>query len=119
MAQPEAAGRILTIFYSTGSVYFDRGHLGQILSNLVANAWRHSSRVHGAVRIEVSQVEAQVLIHVFDDGPGMSEDAQAHLFEPFFTTESSGTGLGCISPANWLKPMMPGSTISRRAVFSV
>jgi two-component system sensor histidine kinase PilS (NtrC family) len=46
------------------------------------------------VRIEVSQVEAQVLIHVFDDGPGMSEDAQAHLFEPFFTTESSGTGLG-------------------------
>lgn len=94
MAQPEAAGRILPIFYSTGSVYFDRGHLGQILSNLVANAWRHSSHVHGAVRIEVSQVEAQVLIHVFDDGPGMSEDAQAHLFEPFFTTESSGTGLG-------------------------
>ncbi|BBF87621.1 signal transduction histidine kinase [Aquitalea magnusonii] len=94
MAQPEAAGRILPIFYSTASVYFDRGHLEQILSNLVANAWRHSSRVHGAVRIEISQMESQVLIRVFDDGPGMSEDAQAHLFEPFFTTESSGTGLG-------------------------
>lgn len=94
MAQPEAAGRILTIFHSSGSVYFDRGHLAQILSNLVANAWRHSSRVHGAVRIEVSQAESQMLISVLDDGPGMSEAAQAHLFEPFFTTESTGTGLG-------------------------
>jgi two-component system sensor histidine kinase PilS (NtrC family) len=69
MAQPEAAGRILTIFHSTDSIYFDRGHLGQILSNLVANAWRHSSRVHGAVRIEISQVEAQVLIHVLTMAP--------------------------------------------------
>ena len=94
MAQPDAAGRILTIFHSTDSIYFDRGHLGQILSNLVGNAWRHSSRVHGAVCIEINHVETQVLIRVMDDGPGMSEDAQLHLFEPFFTTESTGTGLG-------------------------
>lgn len=94
MAQPDAAGRIITTFHSSSSVYFDRGHLGQILSNLVANAWRHSSRVHGAVQIEISQLESQVLIRVIDDGPGMNEDAQSHLFEPFFTTESSGTGLG-------------------------
>ena len=94
MAQPEAAGRILTVFDSSSSVYFDRGHLRQILSNLVANAWRHSSRVHGAVRIEIAQEGSQVLIRVVDDGPGMSEDTQSHLFEPFYTTESSGTGLG-------------------------
>ncbi|WP_293760957.1 HAMP domain-containing sensor histidine kinase [uncultured Aquitalea sp.] len=94
MAQPEAAGRILTEFHGSHSVYFDRGHLGQILSNLVANAWRHSSRVHGSVRIQVGTQDSRVLLRVVDDGPGMSDDAQAHLFEPFFTTESSGTGLG-------------------------
>ena len=94
MAQPEAAGRILTVFHSSSSVYFDRGHLQQILSNLVANAWRHSTRVHGAVYIEVSQADSQVVIRVIDDGAGMDEAAQSHLFEPFFTTESTGTGLG-------------------------
>ncbi|WP_230369814.1 ATP-binding protein [Paludibacterium denitrificans] len=36
----------------------------------------------------------RLLIRVRDDGPGVSEEALSHLFEPFFTTESSGTGLG-------------------------
>ena len=31
---------------------------------------------------------------VEDDGPGVPEAAQAHLFEPFFTTRAHGTGLG-------------------------
>ena len=31
---------------------------------------------------------------VLDDGPGIPEDRREHLFEPFFTTETRGTGLG-------------------------
>jgi two-component system sensor histidine kinase PilS (NtrC family) len=31
---------------------------------------------------------------VHDDGPGVPRDVQAHLFEPFFTTDAQGTGLG-------------------------
>ncbi len=34
------------------------------------------------------------MIDVLDDGPGVPREAQAHLFEPFFTTEAQGTGLG-------------------------
>ena len=33
-------------------------------------------------------------LSVIDDGPGIAEALRAHLFEPFFTTASSGTGLG-------------------------
>ena len=33
-------------------------------------------------------------VHVYDDGPGLDEQARAHLFEPFFTTHAKGTGLG-------------------------
>jgi two-component system sensor histidine kinase PilS (NtrC family) len=31
---------------------------------------------------------------VQDDGPGISPEVRAHLFEPFYTTSSKGTGLG-------------------------
>jgi two-component system sensor histidine kinase PilS (NtrC family) len=34
------------------------------------------------------------VLTVSDDGPGVSAAARMHLFEPFFTTESRGTGLG-------------------------
>ena len=33
-------------------------------------------------------------LRVSDDGPGLSPEMQQHAFEPFFTTEASGTGLG-------------------------
>jgi two-component system sensor histidine kinase PilS (NtrC family) len=33
-------------------------------------------------------------VEVIDDGPGVSASAQPHLFEPFFTTDAQGTGLG-------------------------
>ena len=35
-----------------------------------------------------------MLLHVIDDGSGVSEDQREQIFEPFFTTHSRGTGLG-------------------------
>ena len=90
LAHPDTAGRILTRYLAPVSVRFDRGHLQQILSNLLSNGWRHSSGTTGAVRMEIDHD----CIRVIDDGPGIAPDTQSHLFEPFFTTESSGTGLG-------------------------
>ncbi|WP_019103404.1 sensor histidine kinase [Chromobacterium haemolyticum] len=95
VVEAAAAGAICCVYQAqAAAVQFDRGHFGQILNNLLANAWRYSSKQPGAVRIEVGEVENHLTIKVMDDGPGMSEDAQARLFEPFFTTESAGTGLG-------------------------
>ena len=34
------------------------------------------------------------MITVRDKGPGLDEEARAHLFEPFFTTKDAGSGLG-------------------------
>ncbi len=77
-------------------VLFDRQHLDQVLWNLVRNAWRHSRRLPGSVRIVVSPSPApgRLLLEIHDDGTGVSPEARAHLFEPFFTTEAQGTGLG-------------------------
>jgi two-component system sensor histidine kinase PilS (NtrC family) len=75
---------------------FDRQHLAQVLWNLVRNAWRHGRQVAGSVRIVVWPAPApgRLVIDVHDDGKGVPAETQSHLFEPFFTTDAQGTGLG-------------------------
>jgi len=73
---------------------FDRVHLHQVLWNLARNAWRHSSQQSGSVVFRVVRTPDQLELHVIDDGGGVPKSLLPQLFEPFFTTYSSGTGLG-------------------------
>lgn len=74
---------------------FDRAHLYRILVNLVANALRYASAEPGAVRIGVvADSPDRLELHVVDDGPGIADADRSKVFEPFFTTRGSGTGLG-------------------------
>ncbi len=77
-------------------IHFDRQHLDQVLWNLARNAWRHGRKQTGSVRIVLSPSASpgQLELSVLDDGPGVPPEARAHLFEPFFTTDAQGTGLG-------------------------
>jgi two-component system sensor histidine kinase PilS (NtrC family) len=75
---------------------FDRQHLHQVLWNLLRNAWRHGFRNPGSVRVVLAPADTpgMLALEVTDDGPGVAAELQPHLFEPFFTTEAQGTGLG-------------------------
>ena len=73
---------------------FDREHLSQVMWNLLRNAVRYGRPEPGAVRIELSVFADRIELSVVDNGPGVPESAHAQLFEPFFTTDSKGTGLG-------------------------
>jgi len=75
-------------------VSFDREHLRQVLWNLLRNAVRHSRPEAGSVRIVLRGIGDQVELSVIDNGPGVATDNRGQLFEPFFTTDSKGTGLG-------------------------
>ncbi len=77
-------------------VSFDRRHLNQILWNLCKNGWRHSKQGENSLELTVNILGKiqTVQIEVSDDGEGIPENVSSHLFEPFFTTEKSGTGLG-------------------------
>lgn len=77
-------------------ILFDRSHLHQTLWNLCRNAWRHSRQNAGSIRMYVSRAhyDEVVQLDVIDNGGGVRPEAQEQLFEPFFTTESQGTGLG-------------------------
>ncbi|MSQ64245.1 MAG: PAS domain-containing protein, partial [Betaproteobacteria bacterium] len=76
------------------TIEFDREHLRQVLWNLLRNAVRHAPPHDGGVRIALNAYGNQVELSVIDDGPGVARAIQGQLFEPFFTTESKGTGLG-------------------------
>jgi two-component system sensor histidine kinase PilS (NtrC family) len=76
-------------------VRFDALHLREVVLNLLNNAVRYASGGPASIRLNVVRDSAQRLeLHVQDDGPGISPEVRAHLFEPFYTTSSKGTGLG-------------------------
>ncbi|HSD60432.1 MAG TPA: ATP-binding protein [Burkholderiales bacterium] len=75
---------------------FDRSHLNQVLWNLCRNAWRHGRKREGSVKLRAvpGATPNTTLIEVQDDGPGIPAALRSQVFEPFFTTVTSGTGLG-------------------------
>lgn len=87
--------RIGVRLLSAHPIRFDSNQLRQVLLNLIGNALRHASDADEAVRIEWREREDRRLeLRVSDDGPGLTSEMLEHAFEPFYTTESRGTGLG-------------------------
>jgi len=100
----------------------------QILSNLTSNAVKYSPR-NSPVKILIRREGDKVSISVSDHGPGISEEDQKKLFQPFTrlgTTHSSGehsVGLG-LSIVKLMSDAMGGtvrceSVLGRGAVFTV
>ncbi len=88
---------VFTLHFIDGDfIHFDRNHLHQILWNLCRNAWRHCLQQNGSITIRIIRAhnENSLYLDICDNGPGVSEQQQKQLFEPFFTTAQNGTGLG-------------------------
>jgi two-component system sensor histidine kinase PilS (NtrC family) len=78
------------------SFCFDRGHLHRVLANLLSNALRYASTVSGAIHVlgEQGKFTNRTSLHIINDGPVIGESERGQVFEPFFTTSITGTGLG-------------------------
>ena len=76
-------------------VRFDPLHLREVVMNLLSNSLRYASRKPGSVKVHlVADAAGRLELHVRDDGAAIVPEVRAHLFEPFYTTSSKGTGLG-------------------------
>lgn len=80
------------------TVNVDRDQLHQILTIIVDNGLRYSAAATGERKLRLvlrnhANLSAPML-DVIDYGPGIVEADRDRLFEPFYTTESHGTGLG-------------------------
>jgi two-component system sensor histidine kinase PilS (NtrC family) len=79
-------------------VRMDRSQLDQVLTNLVSNAIRHGRENTGSSTVYLEGgVDARTerpYLNVIDEGAGVPDESLDSLFEPFYTTLRSGTGLG-------------------------
>ena len=71
----------------------DERRLRQVLLNLVQNAIEAIGG-DGEIVLETEREGNWLLIHVADDGCGMSQEQQRQIFRAFYTTKDEGTGLG-------------------------
>ena len=79
-------------------VRFDPDQLQQVLHNLCANGLRYALQATGD-RARLAMIATindlhNIQLDIIDNGNGVAAEQRAHLFEPFYTTEHSGTGLG-------------------------
>ncbi len=78
-------------------VMIDRRRLSKVFVNLIENAIQHSSS-GSTVNIEAREIsegnQRWIDFAVKDSGPGIVEEDQSKIFEPFFSKRRGGTGLG-------------------------
>lgn len=74
-------------------VYMDAGHLKQIFDNLCSNSLKYGDSTKKII-IKIDLLEDSPCITVLDNGNPINPETIKHLFEPFFTTSPTGTGLG-------------------------
>ncbi len=76
-------------------VLFDAEHLRRVLVNLLDNAHRHAGPLPGAIFLRLAaRDDGWAQLSVLSDGPPIPPEIERHLFEPFFSTRSRGSGLG-------------------------
>ena len=76
------------------AIHFDEGQLRQVLINLVRNAIRHNDPSTPHIELNIYTYQKYIHIDVRDFGLGVAEHDRSALFQPFFSTEITGTGLG-------------------------
>ena len=80
---------------STIMVRADKKMLGQALNNLLTNALQATQEKNQAqIEIHLHSDGQQVVLSIKDNGIGIHEAAKERIFTPYFTTKSSGSGIG-------------------------
>jgi len=73
----------------------DREQIKQVFYNVIKNSLEAMKR-HGTLRIRTDLDDTHVMVSFIDTGGGMSAENLGRVFEPYFTTKPSGTGLGLL-----------------------
>lgn len=76
-------------------VVADKKQLIRVMNNILTNAIQAiGSMENGLIRIGINKKETTAVIHINDNGSGISEEMKSKIFTPNFSTKSEGMGLG-------------------------
>ena len=85
---------------NAGSVNIDASLFEQVLVNILKNAAESISSIPPASREAQGQITVKTFtpagIEITDNGPGISQETEAKLFTPFFSTKPHGQGIGLV-----------------------
>jgi len=79
--------------HDVSHIYADASQLEQMLINLLKNAHESGSKPN-AIKVEVEQRQSDVIMIVTDRGKGIAESRLNSVLIPFYSTKTSGSGLG-------------------------
>ena len=114
-------------FYTDAKVItanLDKMQLTRVVTNLIKNATQAMGEAENpSVEIKVSEEKNNVIITVADNGKGITDETKDRVFEPKFTTKSSGMGLGLPMIKNIIEAydgtISFTSTVNKGTVFTV
>ncbi len=76
----------------------DRHRLNQVFRNIMENSVAVLPEHGGIIEVTSQKIHEEgvswIEVSITDNGPGMSEEQKARIYEPFYTTKTRGTGLG-------------------------
>ncbi|MDR0636430.1 MAG: PAS domain-containing protein [Treponema sp.] len=75
------------------AISFDERHIKQVLLNLIKNAIAAMAE-GGVLTVITEATDTEVFIRINDTGIGIPEEDLSKIFEPYFTTKATGSGLG-------------------------
>jgi signal transduction histidine kinase len=97
--KPEIHDREMTVEQQLRSdlplLQLDRDQMKQAFYNVIKNSLEAIQR-RGILRIETDVDDTHIIVRFIDSGGGMSPDNLSRIFEPYFTTKPSGSGLGLL-----------------------
>lgn len=105
---------LVVLFESNSSIQFavnapterllvkaDKSALNRIFTNLIKNSIQAiGERTGGKIEIDLTSKENHVVIVLSDNGKGMLPEESEHVFSPYFTTKTSGMGIGLAMTKN-------------------
>jgi signal transduction histidine kinase len=86
----------ITLPHSKNEIRIDEGELQMIFVNLLQNSmyWLETSSHKRTIEISIERTEFELSVIFSDSGPGIKEEQQKMIFDPYFSTRPDGIGLG-------------------------